>query len=227
MTLLASGLVLCAVLLAWPAERIHRLHKLALPAEQSDVSLLASVRSIYLQRKLTQDETQRAIDALASLEAELRAGQSPSAALRASGGSPSVWPTALAALSLGGDVTEGLRIDARSKPMLGQLAACWEVAAHSGSGLAQAVGVFAQSARVSEEVRATLNAELAAPRATVRVLVFLPFVGLLLGVSMGSDPIGWLTGSVMGLLCGGAGIALTAAGWLWSSRLVQKVEREL
>lgn len=227
MTLLASGLVLCAVLLAWPAEGIHRLQRLALPAGQTEVSLLGSLRSLYRQRQLTHDQTQRAIDALASLEVELRAGQSPSSALRAAAGSPPVWPTALAALNLGGDVTEGLRIDARSTPILGQLAACWEVAAHSGSGLAQAVAVFAQSARVSEEVRATLNAELAAPRATVRVLVFLPLVGLLLGISMGSDPVGWLTGSVIGMLCCGAGVALTAAGWLWSQRLVHKVEREL
>jgi len=227
MTLIVSGLVTCACLLAWPAERLHRLSRLGLRPADSTAGVLASLRSLADSAKARQESAQRTIDALVSLEAELRSGRSPSSALRAAAGLPPVWPTALAALSLGGDVGQALRADAREQPMLAQLAACWEVAAHSGSGLAQAVAVLAHSCRAGEEVRASLNAELAAPRATARVLTCLPALGLLLGMSMGSDPVGWLAGSAIGLMCAAAGVGLMVAGWLWSRRIVRAVEREL
>ena len=169
----------------------------------------------------------RAIDALSSLEAELQSGQPPSAALMRAAGEPAAWPSALAALRIGGDVAAALRADAHEAPVLGQLAACWEVASHTGSGLSQSVAVLAESARTKDELEGMLNAELAGPRATTRVLMLLPAFGVLLGIGLGADPLGWLSGNPFGLLCAACGLLLTGLGGLWSRLLVRKVERQL
>ena len=218
-------LIVLSVLLLWPAEGVHRLQRLRLPGgatpQASPITLLRSRRS---QRRL---RSVRAIDALSSLEAELQSGQPPSAALMRAAGEPAAWPSALAALRIGGDVAAALRADAHETPVLGQLAACWEVASHTGSGLSQSVAVLAESARTKDELEGMLNAELAGPRATTRVLMLLPAFGVLLGIGLGADPLGWLSGNPFGLLCAACGLLLTGLGGLWSRLLVRKVERQL
>ena len=217
-------LVISAVLLALPSDGVGRLHRLRLPTDSTSARL--SMQSLRL-RSSGRIDLARTLDALASLEAELQSGQAPSAALVRAAGVPAMWPSALAALAIGGDVTEALRADARDSPVLGQLAACWEVASHTGSGLGQAVAMLAESTRTRDELAATLNAELAGPRATTRVLVLLPVLGMLLGFGLGADPLGWLLGSSIGLMCATGGVLLTAAGWLWSRQLVRRVEGQL
>ncbi|MDO8731351.1 MAG: type II secretion system F family protein [Actinomycetota bacterium] len=221
-------LVMFAVLLAWPSESIHRLHQLSLPRDSSSSApLVQALQSRFSQSRQRAAQSHRVIDALASLEAELQSGQAPAVALSRSAGVPPAWPTALAALRIGGDVATALHIDAEVQPVLGHLAACWEVAAHTGSGLSQAVAMLAESARTREELEATLNAELASPRATMRVLSLLPVVGIFMGISLGADPMGWLLGNPIGLMCATGGLLLTASGWLWSRQLVRAVERQL
>ena len=216
------------VLLAWPAEGIHRLQQLKLPRDAgSTAPLVRSLRSRFSRARLRAEQSNRVIEALASLEAELQSGLAPAVALARSAGVPPAWPTALAALRIGGDVAVALQADARDQPVLGQLAACWEVAAHTGSGLSQSVAMLAESARTREELEAALNAELASPRATVRVLSMLPVLGILLGISLGADPLGWLLGSPAGLACAAMGVLLTTAGTLWARQIVRAVERQL
>lgn len=169
----------------------------------------------------------RVIQALGGLAAELEAGQPPREALRRTGGDPAVWPRALAAVSLDGDVPAGLVEDARAAPVLLQLAACWRVAADSGAALAPAITRLAQSARAAEEVRVDLEAQLAGPRATARMLALLPAVGIGFGLMLGSDPISWLLGTSAGWLCLGAGLALTSLGMWWTGRIAAGVERLL
>ena len=67
---------------------------------------------------------------------------------------------------------------------------------------------------------------LAAPRATGRILSWLPLLGLGLGVLMGSDPVGVLTGSVLGALTGLLGLGLAFAGRRWTAALVHRAEVE-
>ncbi len=67
---------------------------------------------------------------------------------------------------------------------------------------------------------------LAAPRATGRILSWLPLLGLGLGVLMGSDPVGVLTGSILGALTGLLGLGLAFAGRRWTAVLVHRAEVE-
>ncbi|MFA7323793.1 MAG: hypothetical protein WC005_05485 [Candidatus Nanopelagicales bacterium] len=227
-TLGITALTGLAVLLCFPSEAIHRLNRVPLHrAAAGNIGLIEQVREVVHAKRQRQERAQLVIDALASLDAELRSGQAPSAALRQASGAALVWPTALSAVVIGGDVSMALAVDARTAPVLQQLAACWKVAAHAGSGMSQAVERLTIAARHSEELRAVLDAELSAPRATTRVLSALPLVGVLLGVVMGADPLGWLIGGPFGWACLFAGLALTAIGIAWSRRLVLAVERQL
>ena len=166
-----------------------------------------------------------AITALGALAAELRAGQPASVALERAGAGH--WPQAVAASRLGGDIGAALRADAQVIPTLQGLAACWTVAAEAGSGLADAITRLADAARVDEDVRVQLEAQLAGPRATARMLGFLPVIGLLIGSSLGADPLTWLTRTPAGLLCLAAGIGFTALGMAWTGSIARNVERLL
>lgn len=81
---------------------------------------------------------------------------------------------------------------------------------------------------VEERIDALLGRQsaLAAPRATGRILSWLPLLGLGLGVLMGSDPVGVLTGSILGALTGLFGLGLAFAGRRWTAALVHRAEVE-
>lgn len=138
-----------------------------------------------------------------------------------------MWPTTAAAIRVGEDVAKALARDARERPALHYLAACWEVSATTGTGFAAAVTRLAASARAAETVRVDLEGELAGPRATARMLALLPLIGLGFGLVLGSDPLSWLLTTVPGLACLTTGLALTALGAVWTGRIAAAVERLL
>lgn len=160
--------------------------------------------------------------ALGALAAELSAGRGLDDALVACRPAAQLWPRAVAAARAGGDVAAALVQD--DAPAL---AACWRVAGSSGAGLAAAIAGIAAHERDASAVRTRLAAELAAPRASARMLAALPLVGLTMGVLMGAEPLDFLLGSWPGrglLLAAGL---LTVGGLAWSGRIVRSVERQL
>jgi tight adherence protein B len=169
----------------------------------------------------------RVIQALGALAAELEAGQPPRVALRRAGGEPSVWPVAHAAIDMDGGVADALGVDAREHGVLRQLAACWQVGADTGAGLAASVGRLAAAARAAEDVRVDLEGQLAGPRSTARMLAVLPLVGIGFGMMLGSDPLVWLVGTLAGRVCLLTGVLLTALGMWWTGRIAARVERLL
>ncbi len=237
MVVLAVVLVAFAGWLGTVPPRDRRTVRLVRP-DPSTPSLPARVLSLGLvvvgriglgpasRRRKARDRL-RVVQALGALAAELESGQPPMAALIRAGGTPTVWPATAAAIRLDGDVVAGLGADARASPVLQQLAACWLVAASSGSGLAAAVARLATSARSAEDVRVSLETQLAGPRATARMLALLPAVGIGFGVMLGSNPLAWLLTTSVGLLCLAGGIVLTALGMWWTGRIASTVERML
>ena len=109
-------------------------------------------------------------------------------------------------------------------PMLAPLAACWAVSENQGSGLATSVARITEQARIAEDIRVQLEAQLAGPRATARILMLLPAFGIAMGMLMGVNPLGWLLGTLPGLMCLFAGLSLAALGYWWTSRIVSRVE---
>lgn len=170
-------------------------------------------------------------DVLAEVIADVRAGQPPVRALERALGDRegTLAPRTLAATRWGGDVAAALRDDARTSDaaILASAAACWSVAATQGAGLADALERLVVQDRRAEEVRRQLEAHLAAPRATARMLALLPAFGLVLGIAVGGDPVGWLLGTPLGVACLLVGVALVIVGLTWASRIVTRTERLL
>lgn len=106
------------------------------------------------------------------------------------------------------------------------LAACVEVAERSGAPLAGVLARYAVQRESQLDSDAARDTALAGPRATVRLLSWLPLFGLAVGYLIGVDPIAVLLGSVPGAAALCAGVLLMIAGRVWSSRLVRAAAGE-
>ena len=96
----------------------------------------------------------------------------------------------------------------------------------AGAPLATSLERAAEHAEERIDALLGRQSALAAPRATGRILSWLPLLGLGLGVLMGSDPVGVLTGSILGALTGLFGLGLALAGRRWTAALVHRAEVE-
>ena len=105
-----------------------------------------------------------------------------------------------------------------------QLAACFDVAEATGCPLADVLTRFAAQLEAEDDAEAARQTALAGPRATVRLLTWLPFLGFGLGLLLGVDPVEVLLVNPWGVAALVAGLALTAAGRFWSARLVRAAE---
>ncbi|QDW30796.1 hypothetical protein FFF93_014170 [Arthrobacter sp. KBS0702] len=101
------------------------------------------------------------------------------------------------------------------------LAACFDVADASGCPLADVLTRFAAHLESEGDARAARETALAGPKATARILTWLPFLGLGVGLLLGVEPWAILLGSPWGMTALIAGLALTASGRFWSARLVR------
>ncbi|MFE5341918.1 type II secretion system F family protein [Isoptericola sp. NPDC056578] len=150
--------------------------------------------------------------AVAQVMALLRSGAPPAAA----------WSRALA-----------VPVDATGVPDLAALAPVVGGAGHARSVVAAAVlsrDVGAPLASVLDAVSGALVAEaeargereasLAGPRATARVLMWLPLLGAALGWVLGADPLATAFDGGVGSVAVCLGLLLLAAGWVWTRRLV-------
>lgn len=181
------------------------------------------------RRRLAADQAREraaALDALALLGAELRAGRPPAAALQAAAdtahaGCGTVLAMAAATARLGGDVPGVLAAGGSAvDDGLRSLAACWQVCSATGSGLAAAVERLEEGLRAAEEQRRQVAGELAGPRATAGLLAVLPLAGLGLAAALGAHPVRVLLHTPVGLVCLLGGLLLDGLGMLWARRLV-------
>ena len=231
----AALLAASAVLVLLPSTSDERTRRIGRPAPtraprrwQHGLARIAGRMGVGpASRRRRAVQRMHVVRALATLAAELEAGQPPREALRQAAGDPPAWPRALASLRFDGDVAAALEADADDRPVLAHLAACWRIATDTGTGLAAAVARLAESARTAEDARVDLEGQLAGPRATARLLALLPAVGIGFGVLLGSDPLGWLLTEPLGRICLGLGVLLTSAGAWWTGRIAASVERLL
>jgi tight adherence protein B len=187
--------------------------------------------------RLALEGRQEAVAGLcAALAGELRAGRPPEAALAEAverlrrSADPGGWGESLtrllAAARFGGDVPGALRqaADVPGAQGLAGAAACWEVAVQGGAGLADGLDRVAAALRAERDQRDDLRAQLAGPKATAGMLALLPAFGVLLGVSLGADPLRVLFHTTVGLGCLLVCVALEWAGLSWTDRIVRAAE---
>ncbi|WP_318243838.1 hypothetical protein [Oerskovia gallyi] len=96
------------------------------------------------------------------------------------------------------------------------------LAADVGAPLGEVLESIARALAAESEARADREASLAGPAATARVLLWLPLVGVLLGVALGVDPVATALGGGAGSAGLLAGAVLLLVGRRWSGRLVAR-----
>jgi tight adherence protein B len=104
------------------------------------------------------------------------------------------------------------------------LAAAWAVATDAGAPLATTLRDFAESLRGLSQVRREIAVALAAPKATARLVLVLPLVGLLFGALLGFDTLGTLFTTIPGWACVVGGATLMLGAWRWNRRLVARAQ---
>ena len=118
------------------------------------------------------------------------------------------------------------RMRPHSRDRLYDLQLSLRMSESAGAPLATSLERAAEHAEERIDALLGRQSALAAPRATGRILSWLPLLGLGLGVLMGSDPVGVLTGSILGALTGLLGLGLAFAGRRWTAVLVHRAEVE-
>ncbi|MGC5034086.1 type II secretion system F family protein [Streptomyces sp. DT190] len=194
------------------------------------VPLLRRARLASRARRDREVRADAVIALCGALAGEVRAGRQPGEALlraaRDCGGLAETRATVLAAARFGGDVPDALATAARQPGAEGLrgLAACWRVAVDQGAGLAAGLDRLATALRAERDQRSDLRAQLAGARATAVMLAGLPALGLLIGTTLGADPLHVLLHTPAGLGCLLVGGALEASGVWWVLRIVRGAE---
>ena len=217
---------------------------LCFPAHSPVPALAGLVAMPCLRRQLSVRAARSAAEArrkavaglCAALAGELRAGRPPETALaeaverlragRTGGPVDRGLTAVLAAARFGGDVPQALGRAARRPGAegLASAAACWEVAVDGGAGLAAGLDRVAAALRAEHDRREDLRAQLAGPRSTAVMLALLPVFGVLLGMTLGADPLRVLFRTPAGLGCLLVGVALEWAGLAWTGRIMRAAE---
>lgn len=106
------------------------------------------------------------------------------------------------------------------------LAAAWEVATTVGAPLAEVLRMIAETLRDAAAAADDVRIALAEPAGTARLLLWMPFAGLLLGFALGFDTLGVIVGTPAGAGCVIAGLLLVLAARMWTARLLRRARPE-
>lgn len=102
------------------------------------------------------------------------------------------------------------------------VAAAWRVASDSGAPLAATLARLGEVLVAAEDARREVAIALAGPRATSRVVLALPAIGLFGGMLLGVDTLGVLATTPPGWFCLLAGGTLLVVARRWMRRLVAR-----
>ena len=146
-------------------------------------------------------ERTSALDGLAALAADLRAGLPP--------------------VAVGGETSRS-----HSADRIGRLtSSVWWLAERTGAPAADLVERIEADARAADRAAASASAQAAGAQATAMLLAVLPFGGIGLGVAIGADPVRVLLHTPVGAACAVGALLLQVGGLLWADRLTAGVAR--
>ena len=162
-------------------------------------------------------------DLLAAVAAELRTGAPPRGVLAAAAAEAGLDDVSVAARHPAGDPVAALAAVAAlpGGSVAADLAALWRVSELTGCSLVVPVTRLLAGHRADDRLHRQVDAALAGPRSTARLLALLPVAGLGLGLTLGTDPTGFLVGSPAGLGCLAGGALLVGLGVAWSRAIVR------
>lgn len=102
------------------------------------------------------------------------------------------------------------------------LAAAWEIATTVGTPLAEVLRMIAETLRDAASAADDVRIALAEPAGTARLLLWMPFAGLILGFALGFDTLGAIVGNPLGAACVVIGLVLVGAARMWTGRLLRR-----
>lgn len=105
-----------------------------------------------------------------------------------------------------------------------ELSAAWSIAATVGAPLGDVLRGIADALQDAEATGDDVRIALAEPASTARLMLWLPLVGVLLGVALGFDTLVILTTSPLGLACLVGGAMLTLLARIWTTALVRRAQ---
>lgn len=103
-------------------------------------------------------------------------------------------------------------------------AAAWEVASTVGAPLADVLRALAESLQDAASAADDVRIALAEPTGTARLLLWMPFAGLLLGAALGFDTFAVVTTNPIGAGCVIGGVLLVLAARGWTRALVRRAQ---
>lgn len=112
-----------------------------------------------------------------------------------------------------------------SRMGLHSLAGVWQVSETAGSPLAAALDHLATQLDAVADAARKRSVAFAGPRATMRLVMWLPVVGIGFSYLLGFDPLQSLFGSPVGWGLVSVGGALMGVGMFWSTRMVSRSAR--
>lgn len=178
------------------------------------------------RRAETARRRQRVATACQVVAGQLRSGAVPRRALQLAAEACGELEPAVATVGIGGDVGGALRSAGQRQGSdgLAALGRAWQLAEETGAPMADLAEGVSERIRADDQTRALVAAELAAPRASSKLLALLPAFGIALGVLAGGDPVAFLTGTPLGLACLVGGVVLSCTGLVWGERMARRAE---
>ncbi|MCL2316933.1 MAG: hypothetical protein FWC46_07620 [Actinomycetia bacterium] len=155
---------------------------------------------------------------------QLEIGEIPSRAIQVGAHDCPLLAPAASALAIGGDPADELRRIGQEGGCAGlaDLADGWQLSTRTGMPLAAVVRQVADTVRTQADDESTREAELSSARATGRLMVVLPGVGMMLGYFVDANPLAFLFGTWVGQLCLLGAACLACAGLVWTQRLSEE-----
>ncbi|MGA1564234.1 MAG: type II secretion system F family protein, partial [Pontimonas sp.] len=160
----------------------------------------------------------------------LRAGLTPDRAFeeiarrRGPGGvTDQVWHSRTQGRSLMEAITEALR---DQSPAWRAFGAAWEIARVSGAPVGPALESLSRGLRDQERTSRLIDAELAAPHATMRLVGLLPLVAVLGGALGGVNSLNFLFLTTPGRGALLVGVGFLTLAWWWMRVMVRRVVQE-
>lgn len=183
----------------------------------------------HLRRRQRSRRRRQVARSARALAGRLGVGEVPAAALLGIGEDVEVLAGARRAHLMGASVPDALDRQAVVPGCedLATLARAWRLCEVTGAPLAEATAAMARATARRAKLHATVEAELAGPRASGRLLGLLPLVGLAMAQLVGAEPMVFLTATWPGRLAVLAAVALSSVGVLWSEALAARVETEM
>ncbi|WP_209325508.1 type II secretion system F family protein [Brevibacterium renqingii] len=231
MTVLIAVLVAAGIILAAPSAPGARLRELLRRSEgaETDRRSLRRIRRRGGSAEESQADRLWAIGAVENCAHLLKVGMTPQAVMTTLSRQNEALVPISRAISLGEEpgraiATRSAELPAPAAEVLIGMAAVWTVSERSGAPAAEMILRYAAAQRDALDAERERRIAMAGPKSTVRVLSWLPLIGIGLGLLIGVEPTDLATG-LPGQLSIGGGVALYVLGRWWMRTMMLRAQR--